>query len=201
MGREETRKKGELPDAAREARFLLSSSCRVEEFRPANSPPAPNAFLPPRYSILAPLSSICASAQSFAACCSLLKPQNSISLPVAFVSPGVSYRMDVQCLLFVLIHALCISLFPSNPHAYSLKRESKGVHLSSVDLCLFQKHIQTDNPPVRPAVKESLPEMAVRNVPRSETKSDREQVESRSGQPLIDRKLINSEFDESHATR
>lgn len=84
---------GELSVARwiREANFLLPSSCQVERFCPANSPPAPpppqNPFRPPCYSVSAPLSSIFVLAHSFLAFCSVLKPHNSITLPRSSLCP------------------------------------------------------------------------------------------------------------------
>lgn len=137
--------KGELTVARwmREAGFLLPSSCPVERFPPANSPPVLSVhFLPPIIMFLLPLSSILVSAYSFLTFYSLLKPPNS----VCFLSSCIVYSCTN---LFIFCH---ISLCPTNPESHSLERDSKGVHLSSVDLCLFQKtHMQTDNPPVQQA--------------------------------------------------
>lgn len=150
-----------------EASFLLPSSCRVERFPPANSPPAPQfppslyfcSYFPspPFLSPLIPSSPFCSFLQT-----SQFHPPP----PVSLLPSRIAYRMAVQCSLFCLISL-----------------ESKGVHLSSVDLRLFHKHIcrQTTHR-FSSLVKESLSETAVRNVPRSERKSGRqsetEQVES-----------------------
>lgn len=173
---------GELSVARwiREANFLLPSSCQVERFCPANSPPAPppppppqNPFRPPCYSVSAPLSSIFVLAHSFLAFCSVLKPHNSITLPRSSLCPPallIGWMYNVRLL--------------GSTACREKARESTCHHWICVS---FKKHIcrQTTHQFIR-LVKKSLPETAVRNVPRSETrrkrrerrKSKKEQVES-----------------------